>query len=88
MLCVSHHAAMQVAYKQSNKAVVGSNVLTHVVNVKRWLAPHLEELHQHTQPRLQIQSELKWKDLASLQEMVTHGLDGTSYCTKGTSAAL
>ena len=44
--------ALQLVYKDSNKAVVGSDVLTHVFDVKLWLASYLEDLHQHTQPQV------------------------------------
>ena len=43
---------MQVVYKESNKGVICSDVLSHVFDVKMWLTPHLEDLHQHTQPHV------------------------------------
>ena len=43
---------MQVVYKESNKGVICSDVLSHVFDVKMRLTPHLEDLHQHTQPHV------------------------------------
>ena len=43
---------MQVVYKQSNKGVICSDVLSYVFDVKLWLTPHLEDLHQHTKPHV------------------------------------
>ena len=52
LLIIHSLSAMQMAFSQSNKAVVGSQVLTHVFGVKTWLSPFLEELHHHTQPHI------------------------------------
>ena len=43
---------MEAALKASNKNVKFSTTLKYVLDVKGWIAPHLDEIHKHTAPHV------------------------------------
>ena len=50
--CTFLVVAMLESAKRSNPDVVHASVVEEVYNIREWIAPHLEEIHYHTEPHI------------------------------------
>lgn len=70
--------------KASNKKVRNTCTITHVYDIKSWIAPHLEEIHGHTAPHIfhfqvnhsKKRAELRYKNWSNEPWYPTEDKDG------------
>ena len=43
---------MEKRFKESNQTVNDVETIRYVFDIKTWIAPHLEEIHNHTTPHI------------------------------------